>query len=37
MSAAVKFKNSKNMIVELLDDGLQTTDTETSIELNFAV
>ena len=25
------------MITELLDDDLQTTDTETSIELNFAV
>ena len=30
-------KESGEMIAELLDDDLQTTDTETSIELNFAV
>ena len=30
-------KKSGEMIAELLDDDLQTTDTETSIELNFAV
>jgi|SaaInl4_150m_RNA_FD_contig_21_95890_length_217_multi_2_in_0_out_0_1 hypothetical protein len=29
MSAVVKFKNLKNMLLELLDDDLQTTDTET--------
>lgn len=30
-------QRSGEMITELLDDDLQTTDTETSIELNFAV
>lgn len=30
-------QRSGEMIAELLDDDLQTTDTETSIELNFAV
>ena len=30
-------QKSGEMITELLDDDLQTTDTETSIELNFAV
>ncbi|WDN89416.1 hypothetical protein BuS5_02384 [Desulfosarcina sp. BuS5] len=30
-------KKSGEMIAELLDDDLQTIDTETSIELNFAV
>ena len=30
-------QKSGEMIAELLDDDLQTTDTETSIELNFAV
>ena len=30
-------RKSGEMIAELLDDDLQTTDTETSIELNFAV
>ena len=30
-------KKSGEMIAEILDDDLQTTDTETSIELNFAV
>jgi molybdenum-dependent DNA-binding transcriptional regulator ModE len=30
-------KKSGQIIAELLDDDLQTTDTETSIELNFAV
>lgn len=30
-------QKSGEMIAELLDDYLQTTDTETSIELNFAV
>ena len=29
MSAVVKFKNLKNMLLELLDDDLQTTDPET--------
>ncbi len=28
-------QRSGEMITELLDDDLQTTDTETSIELNF--
>ena len=28
---------SGEILSELLDDGLQTTDTETTIELNFAV
>ncbi|MCL0033516.1 ORF6N domain-containing protein [Thermodesulfovibrionales bacterium] len=30
-------QKSREIITELLDDDLQTTDTETSIELNFAV
>ena len=30
-------RKSGEMIAELLDDDLETTDTETSIELNFAV
>ena len=30
-------KKSGQIIAELLDDDLQTTDTETSIELDFAV
>jgi len=30
-------QRSGEMIAEILDDDLQTTDTETSIELNFAV
>ena len=30
-------QKSGEIIAELLDDDLQTTDTETSIELNFAV
>ena len=30
-------QKSGEMIAEILDDDLQTTDTETSIELNFAV
>ena len=30
-------QRSGEMIAELLDDDLETTDTETSIELNFAV
>ena len=30
-------RKSGEMIAEILDDDLQTTDTETSIELNFAV
>ena len=30
-------RKSGEMIAELLDDNLETTDTETSIELNFAV
>ena len=30
-------KKSGEIIAELMDDDLQTTDTETSIELNFAV
>ena len=30
-------QRSGEMIAELLDDDLQTTDTKTSIELNFAV
>ena len=30
-------KKSGEIIAELLDDDLQTTDTETSIEMNFAV
>ena len=30
-------QKSGEIITELLDDDLQTTDTETSIELNFAV
>jgi hypothetical protein len=30
-------QKSGEMITELLDDDLQTSDTETSIELNFAV
>ena len=33
----VLMQRSGEMIAELLDDDLQTTDTETSIELNFAV
>ena len=30
-------KKSGEIIAEILDDDLETTDTETSIELNFAV
>ncbi|MGA7877612.1 MAG: hypothetical protein WCA08_18270, partial [Desulfoferrobacter sp.] len=30
-------QKSGELIAELLEDDLQTTDTETSIELNFAV
>jgi len=30
-------QKSGEIIVEIIDDDLQTTDTETSIELNFAV
>ena len=30
-------RKSGEIIAEILDDDLQTTDTETSIELNFAV
>jgi len=30
-------QKSGEIIAEILDDDLQTTDTETSIELNFAV
>ncbi len=30
-------RKSGEIIVELLDDDLQTTDTETSIEMNFAI
>ena len=30
-------QKSGELIAELLDDDLQTTDTETSIELNLAV
>jgi hypothetical protein len=30
-------QKSEEMIAENIDDDLQTTDTETSIELNFAV
>ncbi len=30
-------RKSGEMIAELLDDDLQTTNTETSIEINFAV
>jgi len=30
-------QKSGEIIAELLDDGLKTTDTETSVELNFAV
>jgi len=30
-------QRSGEMITELLNDDLETTDTETSIELNFAV
>lgn len=30
-------KKSGEIIAKILDDDLQTTDTETSIELNFAV
>jgi len=30
-------RKSGEMIAEILDDDLQTTGTETSIELNFAV
>jgi len=30
-------QKSGEIIVEILEDDLQTTDTETSIELNFAV
>ena len=30
-------QKSGNLIAEILDDDLETTETETSIELNFAV
>jgi hypothetical protein len=30
-------QQSEEIIAEILDDSLQTTDTETSIEINFAV
>jgi hypothetical protein len=30
-------RKSGEIIAEILDDDLETTDTETSIELNFAV
>jgi len=30
-------RESGEIIAEILEDDLQTTDTETSIELNFAV
>jgi len=30
-------RNSGNLISEILDDELQTTDTETTIEINYAV
>ncbi len=33
----IKLKKSGELIAEILDDNLKITDTETSIEINFAV
>ena len=36
-TSPITLQKSGEIIAEILEDDLQTTDTETSIELNFAV